>query len=365
MKNQKGYILISTLIIFSAMLIIGFTILGISVSNYYSKNLNLKSKQCFYLAESGLDFAYLKIRNEVQSAIEYAKNQTDNFIENYLKQELLNNNEYIQINILNSDIYYFLDKEKIEKVLADEFNKHYRAYFLGNRRNEFISNIKTLTNDDVLVQIENNLVEFRDGKIRFTLLSKYSLDDIQKEISSQVHISIPESYMNYKIDTRKIKKNLIYEKGIIAFNRIHPTRFLSEDNILQGNVINIDEYVNLENKVSIRQEDECIYIGKEDIILDENIKSGIIITQGNITINTNKFSGILISKGDIYIQNDFNFIYDNIKNIQLILKYDLFKYFREDNLQEFIFLETISASDVLGYKDVDSLIEYKNWVRRR
>ncbi|OPJ55618.1 pilus assembly PilX N-terminal domain-containing protein [Alkalithermobacter paradoxus] len=368
MKNNRGSALISTLMIFSVVMILGITLLNISTLNYISKKMNSQSKQSFYLAEGGLDLVYGQVIKEVEKAIEYAKEGMDNFIINNLQYELTKSDEYVNVRHTENSTYYSLDIDKIEKLLTDEFNKEYRRYFLGNKRVEFINSLSSINENGIRINVENGSVIQENNKIKFKIVSNYKENNIEKEITSDVYIKVPtveDKYINYALDVERINKNPIWDKGIMTNSNINSIQDIISESISEKINYDIKHYVELDKAISIKEKDEIIYIGTENITIEENFKNGIIITSGKVNVNTSKFSGLIASEKDIDISTSLEFTYDPYKTLDIIKKHNLFSYFKNGNEDKFVFLEKIDISNIMGDKNIPDFIEYKNWIRRK
>ena len=79
MNNQKGSVLLLTLMVFSILMVTGLCILTTSISNIEMQSLSVNSKKGFYACEGGHDLAYGALKIETQRAIEYANNRVNNF----------------------------------------------------------------------------------------------------------------------------------------------------------------------------------------------------------------------------------------------------------------------------------------------
>lgn len=175
MKCKKGSVLLMTILVFSFVLITGFAVLSISITNYNIQHMNIKSKQCFYEAEGGLELVYGQIYREIENAIYDGKEKVDYF----MKHEY----EYL--------IMKETDKEKINERINEEFKKGYKNYFLGNKKVSFIRNIENIKSKKLKINLIDDNVLLEDNKIKFSVSSFYSEDTIQKEITQDFYIKVP------------------------------------------------------------------------------------------------------------------------------------------------------------------------------
>ena len=128
--NNKGSTLVLLVIVIALVIVLGASVLNVSVNQYAIKKFNIDSKQAFYISETGLNEAYVKacvlidesIIKAVQMAEDYLllnpsnKNEADNiFMANYkiyLRTNIGNRIEIAanpSVEIWNDDTLVFID----------------------------------------------------------------------------------------------------------------------------------------------------------------------------------------------------------------------------------------------------------------
>ncbi len=65
-KNREGFTLIITILALVILFILGFSILGVSTSNYKMTKIDSKSQSAYYIAEAGINYMTDKINKEIQ-----------------------------------------------------------------------------------------------------------------------------------------------------------------------------------------------------------------------------------------------------------------------------------------------------------
>lgn len=136
-SNSKGSTLVILLITTSVIILIGTAVLYLATTNYKMKKLNSDVKRAFYLAEAGIDEAYIIIKEFINDALNYAEEKAtvgetqnlnsiySNEFKNYIKGECKENtsNKGL-INALNDNKSYEIYKDGYPEVNAimNEYN---------------------------------------------------------------------------------------------------------------------------------------------------------------------------------------------------------------------------------------------------
>ncbi|CAH2212943.1 hypothetical protein [Tepidibacter aestuarii] len=201
MKNEKGYILISSLLLFMLVMIISITLINISKTNYDIQDIYVKSKEGFYKSEGGLDKAYLEVAKHVEFSIEIANNKVEEFMKNeyhnFLQEEKNKeirglDSEYVDLIEDETGIHFVLNKDKIDEKLNSIFKEQYEKCFLRAKYyNLLVKNIKKLKSQDVKLSVLDENFDIEDDKINFKISSFYTNDGMVNEIVQGYYINVP------------------------------------------------------------------------------------------------------------------------------------------------------------------------------
>ncbi|WFD08985.1 hypothetical protein [Tepidibacter hydrothermalis] len=210
MKNEKGYILISSLLLFMLVMLISMTLINICITNYEIQDIYVKSKEGFYISEGYLDKSYLEVVKHVDFSIETANNKVEDFLENeYDKfvQEEKNkerqglDSEYIDLREDEFGIHFVINKEKIDEKLNYIFKEQYEKCFLKIKyHNRLVKNIKKLNSQDVKLRILDENFDIKGDKINFKIVSSYTKNKMINEIVQGYYIDVPNKDDIYNED---------------------------------------------------------------------------------------------------------------------------------------------------------------------
>lgn len=204
----KGSTLIILLLTISIIVLIGTIALSLAVMNYKMKNLNSELKKTFYLAEAGIEEAYIITHEFVNEAIDYAISKAEEFE----AAERLNN-----INFEN--MQYILNNAIIEEKLDIVFSGAFKNFIKGNC-------IDISSNDGLIVKLKENssYVVYKNGYPK--------IDPIITESKESFLVEVKSTYVRENIKKIIIMK---YSIDIPNYNScIIDDEFNSED-IIKNN----------------------------------------------------------------------------------------------------------------------------------
>lgn len=210
MKDEKGYILISSLLIFMLVMIISTTLISICITNYEIENIYAKSKEGFYQSEGALDRAYLEVVNHVEFSInraneklkEFMKSEYHNFLQEEKSKEMQGlDSEYVDLIEDEAGRHFVLNKEKINEKLNSIFKGEYENCFLRLKYYSIlVNNLKKLNSEDVKLRVLNQDFDIEDNKINFEISSFYKHNGMINEIVQGYYIDIPNKDDVYNKD---------------------------------------------------------------------------------------------------------------------------------------------------------------------
>ncbi|CAH2214668.1 pilus assembly PilX N-terminal domain-containing protein [Tepidibacter aestuarii] len=279
LNNKKGSALIMVLMSLSVLSILGTAILSASVMNLKMKKIDMKSKQSFYIAESGLEEAYVVIEEVVEEAIDKGKKKVEDELE---KRQSENLNEDGSVK----------DEDKLKEEMKNWFEEGYTEYI-----NENI--IKDLEHysyiDDITVKIKDkdSITEFSksNDEFEFVLESTSQKDKIEKKVESKFLIDIPEydiSYSNKKIET--LKENALWTKALLSDKDI----IVEGKNVkVKGNIYAYGDEINSNIK------SKGIIVGYDGNLGSLNV-DGRIVTGAYLQTGEDKSTIEVINNGEVF-----------------------------------------------------------------
>ncbi|WP_427339176.1 hypothetical protein [Caloranaerobacter sp. DY30410] len=284
-NNNKGSSLVFLMIIMTVLILLGVTILTISVTNFKFKMINSKVKKNFYMTEAGLDEAYIIVKDLIIEAIEEGNKSVDDFIMNL---DLEEGSIYIKEDGT-------IDLEALNQAQNELFKDAYKTYVLNNIKNRLEnSNNYTIESDGIKPQIRilNDIFSFSEDKLKLDIESTFTKDEIEKKIKVSFVIGVPDYNEPIYITSTasEIPVNTVWEKVIS-----------SDGNMLieSGNVeIHGDIFVkgiNNNGGITLRGSDVALNVNG-NIVTEHNFK--INSSNNNIKINGNIFAkNFIISEG--------------------------------------------------------------------
>lgn len=159
--NENGSTLVLLVIIIGVIILIGTSLLNITVSQYKIKKSNSEIKRAFYIAEYGLNDAYLRVYDLIYEAAENSVSKADEYLLTY--PDDLNGASLL-------------------------FKNNYKLYILNNAVNTVYDNKNPTTS------VTNKVgLAFISDKLTIKVNSKFILESgIEKIISADIVISVPD-----------------------------------------------------------------------------------------------------------------------------------------------------------------------------
>ncbi|MEJ8553642.1 hypothetical protein [Tepidibacter sp. Z1-5] len=201
MKNEKGYILISSLLLFMLVMLISITLINICITNYEIQDIYVKSKVAFYKSEGGLDTAYLEVVKHVELSIERANNKVEDFLKNeydkFLNEEKNKemqgiDSEYIDLIEDEFGIHFVINKEKIDEKLNLIFKEEYRKCFSRIDRHCILQkNLRNLDMENIKLKALDERFNFKGDKPCFEIIALYTKDKMTNELVQGYYIDVP------------------------------------------------------------------------------------------------------------------------------------------------------------------------------
>lgn len=168
LKNS-GSTLVILVIAISIIIALGISLLSVSMMHFRIKKTNTEIKKAFYMAETGINRAYIDAYDLVMEAVTDSVEKSE---------------EYLLIYPLNS-----IDA-------ANLFEDNYKVYITGQIANR----IKKNSNPYVAVSNAETLF-FIDDKLIISIKSKQiSENKVEKTISTDLIILVPDYYLMNSID---------------------------------------------------------------------------------------------------------------------------------------------------------------------
>jgi len=166
---NRGSTLILVVIIIALITVLGMSILNIAMNHYKIKQSNSEIKKAFYMAEDGLNRAYLRIFDLICEASEDSVEKADEYLEQ-------NHEDY------SGASHIFID--------------NYKLYILS-----YIIN-RTYNSDNPYTEVVNiSRLMFVNDELTVKIKSKYlSESGIEKSSAADIIISIPD-YIDTKAGT--------------------------------------------------------------------------------------------------------------------------------------------------------------------
>ncbi|KGG81443.1 hypothetical protein Y919_00330 [Caloranaerobacter azorensis H53214] len=284
-NNNKGSSLVFLMIIMTVLILLGVTILTISVTNFKFKMINSKVKKNFYMTEAGLDEAYIIVKNLIIEAIEEGNKSVDDFI--------------MDLDLEEGSIYMkedgTVDLEALNQAQNELFKDVYKNYILKNIKSRLEnSNNYTIESKGIKPQIciLNDISYFSDDRLKLDIESTFKRDEIEKKIKVSFVIGVPDYNEPIYITSvaNEIPVNAVWRKAISS----------DRDMLIEsGNVeINGDIFIKgIDNNGGIILKGDNVALDIDgNIVTEHNFK--INSSNNNIEINGNIFAkNFIISEG--------------------------------------------------------------------
>lgn len=279
MKNNRGSSLVMMILIMMVVMVLGSTVMSISLTSYKMKKTNTTAQKNLYLCESGLDEALAITKKTSDMAIREGNNAVEAFYSSF----------DIDAEIQDENSPFVVDGELNDDYLENHVNKifqnTYEDYIINNlMSNLSISEYATLSGKVEEYRVEpvnENILSFFENKAVVNIESEVKNKGVKRIISGDIVVNIPSFTQPYKEER---VASLIYELPI--FNQ----------------ALAADGDVYLRGKVNIKGN---VYAqGGETGLSIENDGSDIDITE-------NIYTGQLVSLNDFDTRLNCSNIYAN------------------------------------------------------
>jgi hypothetical protein len=157
--NNKGSTLVLLVIVIALVIVLGTSVLNISVKQYAIKKFNIDSKQAFYTSETGLNEAYVRACLLIDESIIKARQIAEDYL-----------------------LIYPLNLIEAENIFITNYKIHLRA--------NIEDRIETEANPSV--EVWNDTLVFIDDALTVILKSSYYHNDIDKITGVELVISVPD-----------------------------------------------------------------------------------------------------------------------------------------------------------------------------
>lgn len=172
-NSNSGSTLILLVIGIAIIIVLGTSLMGVSMINYRIKKSNTEIKQSFYMAETGINTSFVSAHDLLVEAI----NDSSEKAENYL-------------------LIYPLNEIEAESIFSDNFK-----IFLINK---IASRINENTNPQIEITNTQSLV-FIGNKLTISIKSKYiSKDNVESTTMADLVIVVPDYHYIDSTDYSKL-----------------------------------------------------------------------------------------------------------------------------------------------------------------
>lgn len=172
-NSNSGSTLILLVIGIAIIIVLGTSLMGVSMINYRIKKSNTEIKQSFYMAETGINTSFVSAYDLLVEAI----NDSSEKAENYL-------------------LIYPLNEIEAESIFSDNFK-----IFLINK---IASRINENTNPQIEITNTQSLV-FIGNKLTISIKSKYiSKDNVESTTMADLVIVVPDYHYIDSTDYSKL-----------------------------------------------------------------------------------------------------------------------------------------------------------------
>ncbi|WFD11046.1 pilus assembly PilX family protein [Tepidibacter hydrothermalis] len=246
LNNKKGSTLIMVLMSLSVLSILGTAILSASVMNFKMKKIDMKSKQSFYLAESGLEEAYVVIEDVVNEGVTEGRKRVDEKLKEI--EDLVRKISKVQEKDISAEAYKKEVDDLYEQIKAisthvnkdgsindeEEFKNDMQVWFAQGYEDEagikqqgykayidkhLVGELRNEANIHMSSVDIKDYSKYSDGFNTFELILESSAikDKIEKRVESKFSIEIPDYYIDYS--NKKIEEfteNVLWTKALLS-----------------------------------------------------------------------------------------------------------------------------------------------------
>ncbi|MFZ5353575.1 MAG: hypothetical protein ACOZCL_12755 [Bacillota bacterium] len=309
--NNKGSTLVMLMMYIAILSILGMTLISVAFVNYNTKHRESKSKYNFYLAESGLDEACVRVGEAVEYVMDYIDDNSDTLISapvaDYLEDYKYIDSDFDGEEELNTTFYYTADagsdlvgmlkQDKVEeliqvyydKVFKEQFNSYYGTLsaqltnpnyygaidFEGIKPTVAITAVKQyivnpLDMDDILQPAAPE-----DNEFNLSLEATYQKNGIDKKLAIDITVTIPEYnaafYVNNQVS--ELYNNALWSKVLAANGNI----YITSDNAAADGTDTVTVNGDIYAYANDARDNGGIYVGYNGI-------------KGNLTVNGNIYT---------------------------------------------------------------------------
>jgi Tfp pilus assembly protein PilX len=196
MKNDRGSALVMMILVMMAVMILGTTVMSISLISYKMKKTNTTAQANLYLSESGLDEAVAITKKTSDMAIEAGNNAVENFYSSFSYEDEIakEDSPFITDGELNS--------EYLEGYVNTLFQNTYKIYIINN----LIPNLNTSTYTTLNGKVEEyrvepvneNVLYFYDDKTVVNMESEVINKGVKRRISGDIVVNLPSFSQPFK-----------------------------------------------------------------------------------------------------------------------------------------------------------------------
>jgi hypothetical protein len=228
LKNKRGYSFPMVLMIVTIISLLGVSILSLSMANLKLQLADTKEKQNFYLAEAGLDEAYVLIKQKIKSVIDQSKSDAQASINNTITMELSQDPEDPAASYFLTFRDGSINEENVKTALSTIFRSRYKEYinaqmlsYLNNN-----GNYKGITADTAIAFTQDdtswNYTPDTDGINTYKLRAVSRINNTNTEVTSLLKITVPDYEINYTDDTIPVdvKENILWLRPLTAEGKI-------------------------------------------------------------------------------------------------------------------------------------------------
>lgn len=166
-KNENGSTLVLLILIMAAIILMGTSLLNITMSQFQIRKFNSEIKQASYLSEDGLNHAYLRVYDLICEAAENSVNRADE---------------------------YLLTMPGDMVGATNLFNSSYKSYIINNVLSRVYSNSNPYTD----ITNKSGMI-FVGEELKVNISSNYiSETGLEKKIIADIIILVPD-YLETKL----------------------------------------------------------------------------------------------------------------------------------------------------------------------
>ncbi len=324
MKNNRGSALVMVILIMMVVMVLGSTVMSISLISYKMKKTNTTAQANLYLSEAGLDEAVAVTKKTSNLAIKEGNQEVETFYSSF----------DFEAEVEDEDSPFILDgklnDEYLEVYANNIFQGKYKEYIVNNLIDNIEGNTYTTLNGKVeeyrVEPVNENILYFFDNKATVNIESEVVDRGVKRRITGDIIVNVPNFSQPYKEERIAV---LVYE--IPLFNQA----LAADGDVYLGGKVNI------KGSVYAQGVDKGVMI--EDEGSEVNI-TGNIYTKLYTRLNN---SDTTLNCGNIYVNSvdisaDSSYIYaDSIITMENISS-----------------TENISADSIKV--DVDEALDYIN-----